>query len=290
LDPSHVTLLDDDGVALGTSEGGDTANLEHSLQGALDSAFGEGATIVRVHTEYRSAAVAESLERRAPLAGAAIGRAATGESYDGDGKRYRRQDEREDRGSESHLVFSQTPSGALARVSTAVFVDRTRTPELAAIRDLAAATVGYDPKRGDMLTVAAVDFRAAPAAHKDGWWLLYGAVVPLLPALALAVGAIVAARAGVPPLAALARVYLERASVERTSKSVAGYEPSRVRSALAQEPPHAAAAIISALPAATAAAVLELYPPHERDAIVRRMQRPHSPLIPDAQEVVRRHA
>jgi len=63
-----------------------------------------------------------------------------------------------------------------------------------------------------------------------------------------------------------------------------------VRSALAQEPPHAAAAIISALPAATAAAVLELYPAHERDAIVRRMQRPHSPLIPDAQEVVRRHA
>jgi flagellar M-ring protein FliF len=291
LDSAHVTLLDDDGVALGSSEtSGDAASLERALQGALDAAFGEAATIVRVRAEYRSAIVAERLERSSPLAGAAIDRTTSGESYDGDGKRYRRQDEREDRGSESHDVLSQTPAGSLARISTAVFVDRSRSPELAVIRDLAAATVGYDAKRGDTLTVAAVDFRAAPVARKDAWWLLYGALVPLLPALAIAIGAIVAARAGIPPLAALGRAYLERASVERTSKSVAGYEPSRVRSALAQEPPHAAAAIISALPAATAAAVLELYPPHERDAIVRRMQRPHSPLIPDAQEIVRRHA
>ena len=171
-----------------------------------------------------------------------------------------------------------------------MFVDRSRAGELGAIRELAAATVGYDPKRGDTLAVAAVDFSVTPEPRKDVWWLLYGTLVPLLPALALATGAIFAVRAGVPPLAALARGYLERASVERTTKNVAGYEPSRVRSALAQEPPHAAAAIISALPAATAAAVLELYPAHERDAIVRRMQRPHSPLIPDAQEVVRRHA
>jgi flagellar M-ring protein FliF len=290
LDPAHVTLLDDDGVALGSNESGDTASLERSLQSALDAAFGEGASIVRVRTEYRSAAVAERVERRAPLAGSAIDRTSTGESYDGEGKRYRRQDDREDRGSESHDVLSQTPPGALARISTAVFVERSRAPELAAIRDLAAATVGYDPKRGDTLTVAAVDFRTTPAARKDAWWLLYGTLVPLLPALALAIGAVLAARSGVPPVIALLRPYFERAAVERASKSVAGYEPSRVRSALAQEPPHAAAAIISALPAATAAAVLELYPPHERDAIVRRMQRPHSPLVPDAEEIVRRHA
>jgi len=56
------------------------------------------------------------------------------------------------------------------------------------------------------------------------------------------------------------------------------------------EPPHAAAAIISALPAATAAAVLELYPAHEREAIVRRMQRANTPLIPDADEILGRHA
>ncbi|HTA39571.1 MAG TPA: flagellar M-ring protein FliF C-terminal domain-containing protein [Candidatus Acidoferrales bacterium] len=290
LDPAHVLLLDDDGVALGTDDAGDAANLERELQGALDAAFGEGGSIVRVRAEYRNATVAEHTERRVPLPGAAIERTDAGESFDGDGKHYRRDDQHEDRGSESRDVLTQTPPGTLVRISTAVFVDRSRAAQLPAIRELAAATVGFDPKRGDSLAVAAVDFSAAPETRKDAWWLLYGAVVPLLPALALATGAILAIRAGVPPVVALARGYLERASVERTSKHVAGCEPARVRSALAQEPPHAAAAIISALPAATAAAVLELYPAHERDAIVRRMQRPHSPLIPDAEEVVRRHA
>jgi flagellar M-ring protein FliF len=289
LDAAHVTILDDDGVALGTSDAADAANLERSLQSALDAAFGVGAAIVRVRGEYRSASTAERVERRVPLAGSAIDRASSGESYDDGSKRYRRDDEREERGSESRDVLTQTPSGTLARISTAVFVDRTHAGELAAIRDLAAAAVGYDPKRGDTLAVAAVDFRAPAPARKDPWWLLYGTLVPLLPALALATGAVVAVRAGVPPLAALGRTYLERAAVERTSKNVAGYEPARVRSALEREPAHAAAAIISALPAATAAAVLELYPPHERDAIVRRMQRPQSPLIPDARDVVRRH-
>jgi flagellar motor switch protein FliG len=59
-----------------------------------------------------------------------------------------------------------------------------------------------------------------------------------------------------------------------------------VRGALANEPPHAAAAIISALPAATAAAVLDMYPEHERAAIVRRMQRPASPLLSDAESFI----
>jgi flagellar motor switch protein FliG len=71
---------------------------------------------------------------------------------------------------------------------------------------------------------------------------------------------------------------------------VTGYAPARVRGALAGEPPHAAAAIISALPAATAAAVLELYPPHEREAIVKRMQRTHSAVVPSADELLARHA
>jgi flagellar M-ring protein FliF len=290
LDASHVTLLDDDGVALGSGESGDAVTLEHSLQGALDAAFGEGGTIVRVRTEYRSAAVTEHTERRAPLGAGAIDRTESGESYDGDGKRYRRSDQREDRGSESHDLLLQTPSGSLARISTAVFVDRSRAADLTAIRELAAATVGFDAKRGDALAVEAVDFHTSPPAQKDAWWLLYGTIVPLLPALALAFGAVLVARTAIPPFVSLVGSYLERASIERTSHDVAGYEPVRVRDALAQEPPHAAAAIISALPAATAAAVLELYPPHERDAIVRRMQRPHSPLVPDAQEVVRRHA
>ena len=59
LDPAHVTLLDDDGVALGSGAGGEAANLERELQGALDAAFGEGGSIVRVRTEYRNTTVAE---------------------------------------------------------------------------------------------------------------------------------------------------------------------------------------------------------------------------------------
>jgi flagellar motor switch protein FliG len=82
---------------------------------------------------------------------------------------------------------------------------------------------------------------------------------------------------------------VERAAVDRASRAAAGFPPARVRTMLEQEPPHAAAAIISALPASTATAVLELYPPHEREAIVQRMQRRHCALVPDAQELLRRH-
>jgi flagellar motor switch protein FliG len=114
--------------------------------------------------------------------------------------------------------------------------------------------------------------------------------VPALPTCIVAIGLILAAKLATPQLVALVKPLVERANVERTSNQIAGYAPSRVRSVLAQEPPHAAAAIISALPAATAAAVLDLYPPHEREAIIRRMQRPHSPLLADAQELLRRHA
>jgi hypothetical protein len=42
------------------------------------------------------------------------------------------------------------------------------------------------------------------------------------------------------------------------------------------------------LPAATATAVLELYPPEERAAIIRRMQRAASPAVPDYESVLRR--
>jgi flagellar motor switch protein FliG len=61
-----------------------------------------------------------------------------------------------------------------------------------------------------------------------------------------------------------------------------------VRGVLEREPPHTAAAIISALPVATAAAVLELYPPEERAAIVRRMSRAAAPVVPGYESIARR--
>jgi flagellar motor switch protein FliG len=60
-----------------------------------------------------------------------------------------------------------------------------------------------------------------------------------------------------------------------------------MRGVLDGEPPHVAAAIISALPTATAAAVLELYPPEERTAIVRRLARANATLVPPAEELLR---
>lgn len=291
LAPARVTILDDRGVALGdeTAPTDDAADLQHSLQSALDSAFGTAATIVRVRAEYDTSQYSQRDVRRTPVGTQAIERTSRTESYDGSGKRYRHVEEAADRGSETQERASQVAPGELKRLSTAVFVDQSRALDLAKVRELAAATLGFDAGRGDALAVEAVDFHRDSIVRKDVWWLIYGTIVPLAPALILAIGLVACARYLVPPMGALVQTIVERALVERTSKAAAGFPPARVRSMLEQEPPHAAAAIISALPAATATAVLDLYPPHEREIIVDRMQRRHSPLVSDAQELLRRH-
>ncbi|MDP9111044.1 MAG: hypothetical protein M3M96_05390, partial [Candidatus Eremiobacteraeota bacterium] len=93
-------------------------------------------------------------------------------------------------------------------------------------------------------------------------------------------------RSMVKPLSAVGAAVMRRMDFSRARTAVTGLAPARVHGALRNEPPHAAAAIISALPAATAAAVLELYPAHERTAIIHRMSRPQSPLIPDPEAFV----
>lgn len=292
LQPGRVTILDDRGVALGdeSSEDNDAGDLQAALQTALDAAFGDGATIVRVRAEYAAEHVSERDVRRAPVGAAAIAGTSRSESYDSPGKRYRRVEEARDRGSETQEMLTEAQPGGLKRLSVAVFADENRSLDLVKVRALAAATVGYDPHRGDVLAVESVDFRTAPPLRKSVWWLLYGAVVPLGPALVLTIGAIVCVRLAMPSIGSCVQTMLDRVAVDRASKAASGFPPARVRSMLEQEPPHAAAAIISALPAATATAVLELYPPHEREAIVRRMQRSHSPLLKDAEELLRRHA
>jgi flagellar M-ring protein FliF len=290
LDPQHVTILDDRGVALGTgNDGADAVALQASLQSALDAALGAGAAIVRVRAEYALDSVARHEVRRVPIGLQPIGHTARSESYVDGPKRYRHDDVDDDRGSETRETTVQTSPGSIRRMSAAIFVDEARAVDLAKVRDLAAAVLGFDAKRGDTLAVQAVDFHRVPAARKDLWWLLYGTIVPLAPALAIAFGAVVIVRSVLPAFSSLATSWLERSAVREASHAVSGLAPSRVRTALVREPPHAAAAIISALPAATAAAVLELYPQHEREAIVRRMQRPHNPLVGDADEYVRRH-
>jgi flagellar M-ring protein FliF len=288
LDPADVTLLDDRGVALGDNAAAqdDPGTLELSLQSALDAALGAGVAIVRVHAEYSNAISEERDTRRAPIGGDPIGRTSASESYDGGGKKYAKNEVRDDRGSDTRESVTHADSGALARISTAVFVDADRGADLVKVRELAAATVGYDQHRGDELTVQAVAFHRALQQKRDGWFLLYGAIVPLLPTIAIVAGLLLFGRSLLPNVHALAKGALERDGIARTSRTIAGYAPARVRGALAGEPPHAAAAIISALPAATAAAVLELYPPHEREAIVERMQRAHGAVIPSADELL----
>jgi flagellar biosynthesis/type III secretory pathway M-ring protein FliF/YscJ len=295
LEAAHVTVLDDRGLApeSGTGEGDSDADADGvaaALQSALDAAFGPNATIVRVHRE----AVAERRDvhdiRRTALGGT-LSRSAADERYTSNVKKYAKTNSIEERGSDTRDETLVALPGAGGRRSVAVFVDAARGLDLAKIRSLAEATAGLDPARGDVLRVEAVRFAATAVVRGPGVtaWGLAGAFAGILPqsivALAIVLGGCFCAR----PAFALAAKLIDSANVRATSREVAGIPPTRVRGALAGEPPHIAAAIISALPAATATAVLELYPPDERAAIVRRLARAASPLVPDAEELIRAH-
>lgn len=287
LDARRVTIVDDRGVALGEgADDDDAGDMQRSLQSALDSAIGAGAAIVRVHVEYDRRSISSKDVRRTPLSPVPISSSIQSERYAGDGKRYEKSDEQTDRGSDTHEVAASAQGGRIARISAAVLVDAARSLDLLQVRQLAAATLGIDPHRGDSIDVAAVSFAHAPVAKKDGWWLAYGAIVPVLPTLIVVIAALIVLRWAGGPAGAFVRTLSERASIARTAQAVHGIPPASVRGALANEPAHAAAAIISALPAATAAAVLDMYPEHERAAIVRRMQRPPSPLLSDAESFI----
>ena len=289
LTARNVTIVDDRGVALGgDSLQGDASDLQRSLQSALDAALGAGSTIVRVHVDYDRRSIASHDVRRVPVSSVPISANVQDERYTGSGKQYARSEQQLDRGSDTRETTASVQSGRVARISAAIFVDATHLSDLAQVRSLASATLGIDPRRGDALEVQAIPFSRAPAAKKDGWWLAYGALTALLPPLVLAGAVLVAIRWAWPPAIQALRVIGERAAIAKTAETVRGIAPARVRGALLNEPPHAAAAIISALPAATAAAVLDLYPEHERSAIIRRMQRPASPLLADAEKFIER--
>lgn len=287
LDERNVTIVDDRGVALQAASGSDDAgDLQRSLQSALDSAIGAGAAIVRVHVEYDGRTLTSRDVRRAPLLRKPVSWSVQDERYDGEGKRYDRSSQQSDRGSDTREETASAQPGRVSRITAAVFVDASRNADLPQIKSLASATLGLDRRRGDSIDVEAVAFAQAVPAKKDAWWLAYGAIVPLLPTLAVVVAALIALRWAGAPMNALLKSLGERAAVARTAASVSGIPAANVRGALAGEPPHTAAAIISALPAATAAAVLDMYPEHERAAIVRRMQRPASPLLADVESFI----
>ncbi len=287
LDVAHVAILDDRGAALGaTADGDESSELQSSLQSALDEAFGAGATIVRVRVDRDPRAREVRSTRRAPLGGRAIASGTSEERYANDKKRYTRRNAAEDRGSDLREERTEIPAGGVGRISAAVAVDAERGLELAKIRALASATLGLLDGR-DRLSVEAVSFARAPPAPAAGWFAVLGFLGTLVPAAIFVGSAIVLVRLGARPLEGLVEAFERRSALSR-ARDIPGFAPTQVRGVLRDEPPHTAAAIISALPAATATAVLELYPPEERAAIVRRMQRAASPAVPDCETVLRR--
>jgi flagellar biosynthesis/type III secretory pathway M-ring protein FliF/YscJ len=289
LDASHVALLDDRGSALrdGPDSAPDAGDLQTSLQSALDAAFGAGATIVRLRVAYDARASKSDETIAKPLPGA-LRASDNDERYANDGRRYSRSSTNEERGSDVEETRIDVPAGRIERISAAIAVDAARALDLAKIRSLATGTLGLEPARGDTLDVEEVAF-----AHDAPQALAVPAIVAgllssLVPALLCAALAVAALRRGAAPFAKLCRALARSVSVRRTQRAVSGYAPAHVRGVLKDEPPHTAAAIISALPAATATAVLELYPPEERAQIVRRLAREASPAVPDFESVLRR--
>ncbi len=289
LHANRVTILDDRGTALGDAGGAvaeDAAALQASLQSALDAAFGSGATVVRVHVATEPGAREVRDLRRTALGGESIAAASLEERYAGDRKRYVKRQANEDRGSDLRDERTQLPAGRIERITVAVLLDANRRLDAAKVRSLAAATLGLEAARGDEVRVEELPFAAAPHAGGRGaaWFGLIAAVVP---SLAFAAAGLLALRWGYKPLLASLETIVAKVTLRRRTRQVAGFPPAAVRGALRGEPPHTAAAIISALPTATATAVLELYPPEERSAIVRRMSRAAAPAVPDCETLLR---
>ena len=289
LEPDRVTVLDDRGLALGEpTEAHDDEATQVALQSALDAAFGAGATIVRVHREQTGVHRDVHDVRRAPVGGGAIATTTNDERYASDRKRYSRSHGSEDRGSDTRDLHEETLPATTARVTIAVFVDAARALDINKIRDLVAASAGIDRARGDSLIVEAVRFAVSvPATPPRVAFPLIPYVAALAPQVLVALAIVTTIGIGARPAYRLAARVLERASVSVARERITGFAPTHVRGALLGEPPHTAAAIISALPAATATAVLELYPPEERAAIVRRLTRAANPLLPDTEDLFR---
>jgi len=290
LDPARVTVLDDRGVLIATNadSGGDDddgGRIERALQSALDTAFGSGATIVRVHREPLAERRDVRDVKRVPLGGV-IARSSSDERFASDKKRYSHSQGVEDRGSDTRDEHRIAIPGTTRRVTVAVFVDVARGLDLDKIRALAAAVAGIDPERGDVVKVEDVRFAApAPPPRSDRWATGIASAIGIVPQLVIALALLTAIAFGARPAYRATLQALERAQVRQAARDVTGIPPLRVRGALADEPPHIAAAIISALPAATAAAVLELYPAEERSAIVRRLSHERSPFVPAPEEL-----
>lgn len=277
LEPKRVTVLDDRGFALEESgdRGADGQTLAASLQSALDTVFGAGSTVVRVRVTPDARARELHEVRREPLGGRAIVATRADERYDNEKKRYRSLRATEDHGSDLREEHTQIPPGSNERISAAVLVDAARGVNVGKVRAIAGATIGLEPDRGDSLSIESVRFvRPVPPASPAVDALGYAST--LAPLVVVAASLLIALRLLVKPALASVDSLLARAALRKPA--VASLAPTQVRNALRAEPPHTVAAVIAALPTATAAAVLELYSAEERAAIVQRLNRSLAPV------------
>jgi flagellar motor switch protein FliG len=105
-------------------------------------------------------------------------------------------------------------------------------------------------------------------------------MLPSLPyAVLVLIGAMVLA--SLHPTFGKQRVSVPKIELETQAQEVTEFEPAWVYARLRGEPPHSAAAMLSTLPAARAAAVLELYDPETRREIFARLSRPLPPIVQD---------
>ncbi len=277
LDAAHVTIVDDRGAYDGREQD-DGSDRELALQSALDAAFGTGATIVRVHVEHNTTATESHDVKRSPDRQGSISRHDLDERFTDVKKSYSRSATTEDHGSDVHEERSTLAAGALARVSIAVIVDARRSLDVDKIREVAAAAGGYDPRRGDTLSVEAVAFDRPYGVSPQPFAYALGVLGEAIPGVALAAMVIVIVRVAARPAFALLNDTARRMQLERETPAGA-LSPQEIFERLRGEPAHVVATIVARLPSPLATAVLELYPIDERRAIVARLARKPTRLV-----------
>jgi flagellar biosynthesis/type III secretory pathway M-ring protein FliF/YscJ len=306
LEPSHVAVVDDRGVALnGQAETGDAqaTALQTSIQTALDQVVGPGHAIVRAHVDVDPRTNVQVETKRTPL-GKPLSNTSFSERYQNGAKHYAKTQSTADGGSDVVQSETESVAGAPQRVSIAVFLDQSLAPEIPRIRSLVESSAGINYARGDTVTVqpialaavapgpaaapgaatAAASASASATPVKTLLATFLPALPPLIIALAWAGLLLLLAR----PIAGAVRAMLPAPVLPpgETPVLATGLAPEEIHRALSGEPPYTAATVIAGLPTPTAAAVLDLYPSDVRREIIGRLARPRSPLGADLAESV----
>lgn len=289
LDPAHVAVVDDRGVALNgqAEDGGDQATaLQNSIQTALDQVVGAGHAIVRAHVDVDAHSNVLLETKRTPL-GKPLSNTSFAERYQNGSKHYSKEQSVADAGSD--VVQSETESapGTPRRVSIAVFLDQALANEIPRIRALVESAAGIDYARGDTVTVQPIALAAAApppnAPPTTPLRALLATYLPALPPLIIGLAWLGLLLLLARPLATAFRSVFPAPVPHVPEPPVvsAGLAPEEIHRALCGEPPYTAATVIAGLPTPTAAAVLDLYPSDVRREIIGKLSRPRSPLGAD---------